>query len=58
MSLKSFKHQLPQNHFIQTHKSYIVSKYKVDAIVENTICIGDYKIPISVRLKKMVLNSF
>ena len=58
MSLKSFKDQLPQNHFIQTHKSYIVSKYKVDAIVENTICIGDYEIPISVRLKKMVLNSF
>ncbi|WP_298418175.1 LytTR family DNA-binding domain-containing protein [uncultured Kordia sp.] len=58
MSLKSFKDQLPQDHFIQTHKSYIVSKYKVDAIVENQIIIGDYEIPISVRLKKGVLNSF
>ncbi len=58
ISLKSFKDQLPEDHFIQTHKSYIVSKYKVDKIVENQIIIGDYKIPISVRLKKTVLSKF
>lgn len=58
ISLKSFKDQLPENNFIQTHKSYIVSKYKVDKIVENQIIIGDYEIPISVRLKKIVLNNF
>ncbi len=57
MSLKSFKDQLP-DYFIQTHKSYVVSKYKVDKIIDNQISIGDYKVPISVRLKKMVLNSF
>ncbi|MEW7292075.1 LytR/AlgR family response regulator transcription factor [Aquimarina sp. 2304DJ70-9] len=57
MSLKSFKDQLP-DHFIQTHKSYVVSKYKVDKIVDNQISIGNYKVPISVRLKKLVLNSF
>jgi DNA-binding LytR/AlgR family response regulator len=57
MSLKSFKDQLPDN-FIQTHKSYVVSKYKVDKIIENQIIIGKYKIPISVRLKKEVLSSF
>ena len=56
--LKSFKDQLPENNFIQTHKSYIVSKYKVDKIEENKIIIGDYKIPISVRLKKKVLANF
>ncbi|RKM92398.1 LytTR family DNA-binding domain-containing protein, partial [Aquimarina sp. AD10] len=33
MSLKSFKDQLPDNDFIQTHKSYIVSKFKVDTII-------------------------
>ncbi|WP_282087208.1 LytR/AlgR family response regulator transcription factor [Aquimarina algiphila] len=58
ISLKSFKDQLPEDNFIQTHKSYIVSKYKVDKIVENQIIIGDYEIPISVRLRKMVLNHF
>jgi len=58
MSLKTFKDQLPEDNFIQTHKSYIVSKYKVDQIVENQIIIGEYKVPISVRLKKEVLNRF
>jgi DNA-binding LytR/AlgR family response regulator len=57
MSLKGFKNQLPDS-FIQTHKSYVVSKYKVDKIIENQIIIGKYKVPISVRLKKIVLNSF
>lgn len=58
MPLKSFKDQLPENNFVQTHKSYIVSKFKVDKIVENDVIIGEYKIPISVRLKKGVLASF
>ncbi|PKH52060.1 DNA-binding response regulator [Tenacibaculum sp. Bg11-29] len=58
MSLKSFKDQLPEGSFIQTHKSYIVSKFKVDKIIENQIIIGDYEIPISIRLRKIVLNSF
>ena len=58
MSLKTFKDQLPEDRFIQTHKSYVVSKYKVDKVVESQIIIGEYKVPISVRLKKEVLNSF
>jgi DNA-binding LytR/AlgR family response regulator len=58
MSLKSFKDQLPEDSFIQTHKSYIVAKHKVDKIKENQIIIGDYEIPISIRLRKTVLNSF
>ena len=58
MSLKNFKEQIPEKYFIQTHKSFIVSKYKVDKIVGNEISIGDYKISISTRLKKEVLKSF
>ncbi|MEE9364943.1 MAG: LytTR family DNA-binding domain-containing protein [Cellulophaga sp.] len=58
MTLMSFKDQLPKDSFIQTHKSYIVSKYKVDKIIENQIIIGEYEIPISVRLKRTVLNNF
>jgi DNA-binding LytR/AlgR family response regulator len=56
MSLKTMKEMLPSD-FIQTHKSYLVSKYKVDEINGNQIVIKNYKIPISVRLKKSVLNS-
>ncbi|WP_109300994.1 LytTR family DNA-binding domain-containing protein [Aquimarina sp. AU474] len=57
MPLKSFKELLPEEDFIQTHKSYIVSKYKVDKIIKNQILIKNYEIPISVRLKKSVLSS-
>jgi len=56
MSLKTMKEMLP-DYFIQTHKSFLVSKYKIDEITGNQITIKDYKIPISVRLKKDVLNS-
>ncbi|GMN11281.1 LytTR family DNA-binding domain-containing protein [Croceitalea sp. MTPC9] len=58
ISLKSFKDQLPENNFIQTHKSYIISKFKVDKIVGNKIIIGCHEIPISVRLKTSVLDNF
>ncbi|WP_425075418.1 LytR/AlgR family response regulator transcription factor [Psychroserpens sp. S379A] len=58
ISLKRFKDQLPENEFIQTHKSFIVSKHKVDKIVDHDIIIGEYRIPISVRLKKEVLANF
>lgn len=57
MSLKNFKDQLPDS-FIQTHKSYVVSKHKVDKIVENQIIIGAFRIPISVRLRKTVVGKF
>lgn len=56
MSLKTIKEILP-DYFIQTHKSYLVSKYKIDKIKGNEITIEGHKIPISVRLKKEVLNS-
>jgi len=58
MSLKSFKDQLPEEIFIQTHKSFIIAKYKVDDIIDHQIRIGDYTIPISVRLRKSVLKNF
>lgn len=57
ITLKQMYEQLPKNEFIQTHKSYIVSKNKVDEINGNLIVICDYRVPISVRLKKEVLQS-
>lgn len=57
MSLKGFIDQLAEDDFIQTHKSYVVSKYRVDKIIANKIIMGKYEIPISVRQKRTVLNS-
>lgn len=56
-TLKKIKEQLPDD-FIRTHRSFLVSKDKVDRIIENTIVIRNYEIPISIRLKKSVLDSF
>ena len=53
--LKKIKEQLPDD-FIRTHRSFLVSKDKVDRIIENTIVIRNYEIPISIRLKKSVLD--
>ena len=43
--------------FLQTHKSYIISKSKVEAIVGNQILIEDHKIPIARSFKEQVLES-
>lgn len=58
MSLKSIIEILPEKDFIQTHKSYVISKYRVDNIIDNQIIINNYVIPISVRLKSKILKMF
>ncbi len=55
-TLKQLRDELPNQFFIQTHKSYLVSKAQVSEITGNQILIGTHKIPISVRLKKEVLQ--
>lgn len=55
-TLKQLRDQLPNQFFIQTHKSYLVSKAQVSEITGNQILIGSHKVPISVRLKKEVLQ--
>ncbi|WP_299714334.1 LytTR family DNA-binding domain-containing protein [uncultured Tenacibaculum sp.] len=55
-TLKQMLEQLPEDLFIQTHKSYVVAKDKVNEIVGNQILIYQHKIPISVRLKKEVVT--
>lgn len=54
-TMKQLRDNLPAVQFIQTHKSYLVSKQHVEEIVGNQISIGEYKIPISVRMKKEVM---
>lgn len=53
--LKSFMELLSSNHFVQVHKSYVVSKSKVEGIKGNQIIMGVHKIPISERMRKEVM---
>ncbi|AXG68909.1 sensory transduction protein LytR [Kordia sp. SMS9] len=55
-TLKQLRDHLPDSIFVQTHKSYLISKTHVSEITGNQIVIGDHTIPISVRLKKEVLQ--
>ncbi|MEM6684158.1 MAG: LytTR family DNA-binding domain-containing protein [Bacteroidota bacterium] len=55
-TLKLLRDNLSAQLFVQTHKSYLVSKAQISEIVGNQILIGAHKIPISVRLKKDVLQ--
>jgi DNA-binding LytR/AlgR family response regulator len=55
--LKKVDEILPCESFIQVHKSYIVSKSKIEAIVGNQVIIGSHKIPIARSLKDEVFQT-
>ena len=55
--LKKVDEILSANDFLQVHKSYIVSKLKIEAIVGNQIIIGANKIPIARSLKEEVFHA-
>lgn len=55
--LKKIMDILPEGLFIQVHKSYLIAKGAVDAIVGNQIIIGEHKIPIGRSMKEDVLQS-
>lgn len=56
ITMTSLEHQLPKEHFMKVHKSYIVSIPQVKAIEGNEILIGQARIPISRTLKDEVVN--
>ena len=55
--LKKILEILPENNFIQIHKSYIISKSKVEAISGNQAVIGETKIHIARSFKEDVIKS-
>ena len=55
--ISSFEASLP-NTFIRTHKSFIVSKNKIQQIEGNRILINEHKIPIGQTYKTKVNNLF
>lgn len=53
-SLKSTLEELPDDQFIQVHKSYVVSLGKIDYFMNNRISIGHFEIPVG----RVYLNKF
>lgn len=55
-TLKQFYESLPQDVFLQTHRSYIVNIEKVTAIDGNQLAIPPYKIPVARNLRDNIFN--
>lgn len=55
-TLKAFQEKLPQQQFIQPHKSYIVAMDKINSIEGNVLHVQQYQVPISKYQKEEVLE--
>ena len=55
-SLKNWGQKLPNTHFAQIHKSYLVKLNAIDKISGNIIFINDSKIPIGRKYKQELLS--
>lgn len=55
-SLKNWSAKLPENQFIQVHKSFIINSNFVERISGNTIYVKDNKIPIGRTYKQDLLS--
>ncbi|MDU1906063.1 MAG: response regulator transcription factor [Dysgonomonas sp.] len=55
--LRQFWEILPQNLFMQVHRSYIVNIEKIDAVVGNQLKIGGKMIPIGRNQREDVMNT-
>ncbi len=55
-TLKALQEKLPQQQFIQPHKSYIVAIDKINSIEGNVLHIRQYQVPISKYQKDEVLE--
>lgn len=54
--LKQALDMLPSDQFLQVHKSYVVAKDKVEAVEGNQLILAGQKVPVSVRLRKSVID--
>ncbi len=56
-TLKALVEKLPQQQFIQTHKSYVIAVNKVSSIEGNVLYINQQQVPVSRQLKESVMNA-
>lgn len=54
-ALKNWKEQLPNQQFLQVHKSFIVNIKKVEKLAGNEVFIGEKRIPIGRTYKQELL---
>ncbi|RHJ93105.1 LytR/AlgR family response regulator transcription factor [Parabacteroides bouchesdurhonensis] len=55
-SMKKILESLPENMFLQTHRSYIVNKQVVEGIEGNQLLIGAHKVPVARNFKDEVFK--
>lgn len=55
-TLKAVQEKLPNNQFIQPHKSYLVNISRIDAIEGNVLHVSKYEVPVSKYQKEEVLD--
>ncbi|WP_455640446.1 LytR/AlgR family response regulator transcription factor [Parabacteroides sp.] len=55
-TLKQLHDSLPQDIFLQTHRSYIVNINQVNAIDGNQLNISSYKVPVARNLRDNIFN--
>lgn len=56
-SLKNWIEKLPEEQFVQVHKSFIVNRKKIDRISGNELFIDAHKIPIGRTFKQNLLRT-
>ncbi len=56
LSLSKIIEFLPEEHFIQVHRSYIINLEKINFIQNNIISLGQYQLPISKSRKKELMD--
>ena len=56
VTIKGLEEQLPPDHFIKVHKSFIVNIKKIKSIEGNILCVGNEKITVSQGLRDSVIE--
>jgi DNA-binding LytR/AlgR family response regulator len=55
-TLKAVQEKLPDDQFIQPHKSYLININRIDAIEGNVLHVSKYEVPLSKYQKEEVLE--
>ncbi|MBI1227073.1 MAG: hypothetical protein GC192_17715 [Bacteroidetes bacterium] len=57
ISIGNFLKELPEDRFVQVHKSFIVAKNKISAYTAHDVEIGEFEIPIGRVYKEVFLKT-
>ena len=54
--LKDFEQRLPAVSFLRIHKSYVIALDKVEYMEANSLKIGEYRLPVSLKYRDILLQ--